>query len=59
LAISKTEERVDLWKKQSLDLEDRMLKKERLDKYENWTIFGLGILAASASIWISGQVYHK
>lgn len=56
LALTKSEERAELWKSAALDLESKYAWNTRLDKYENWLFFGLGIAVTAIAVKGAGEL---
>lgn len=56
LALNKTEDRVKLWQETSYELEKRVMRLHEFQSYDDWLYFGLGFLAAGASVWAAGQL---
>jgi len=55
LAISKSSERIDLWKSTSYKLEDRLLKHDAMSRKNDWVLFGGGVLTTILAGWALGQ----
>ena len=56
IALSKSTERVELWKKTSFKMEDRLIKHDKYAKNSGWVMFGGGILTTLLTAWAVGQV---
>lgn len=59
LALSKANERADLWMNTSYKLEARVETMDSLYQRNKWLYFGLGILAASAAVYAAGQLNNR
>lgn len=59
LAITKSDERVDLWQRQTFTLEDRIQKVDDLSKRNQWLWFILGALTVSAAGITAAQLSHR
>lgn len=59
LALTKTEERVNLWIDTSGKLEDRINKVQSLESTNYLIYFGLGILTTFAAAYVANQTFHK
>jgi hypothetical protein len=51
LALTHTEQRVNLWRDTSFSLEDRLNKAEKMTQFDRWFHFGLGIVVTGAAVW--------
>lgn len=56
IALSKSIERVELWKETSYKMEDRLIKHDKYAKNSGWIMFGGGILTTILTAWAVGQV---
>lgn len=56
IALSKSNERVELWKETSYKMEDRLIKYDKYVKNSGWIMFGGGILTTILTAWAVGQV---
>lgn len=59
LAITKADERAQLWQDTSFKLEARIETMDSIYKRNKWLYFGLGILATSAAVYAAGQLNHR
>ena len=59
LALTKSDERVNLWRDSTFKLEDRMSTIDSLESKNKIIYFGLGILITGAAVWGAGQLAHK
>jgi len=59
LAIGKANERIDLWKKTSLSLEQRVIKQYKFSEYNKYMWFIGGIATTVLSGWALGQIKNK
>jgi len=55
LALSKSDERIVLWRKTSYKLEDRLIKHDKYSSAKGWLLFGSGILTTILTGWAIGQ----
>ena len=51
LQVRLTEERVDLWRRTSLDLEKEYNKRLKLNQFQNWVNFTLGVAVTGVAVW--------
>lgn len=56
VALTKANERADLWMQTSKKLESNIETMDSLYQRNKWLYFGLGILAASAAVYGAGQL---
>lgn len=56
LAISKSNERIELWQNATYKVEDRLLKVERNTERMRWFYLGLGVVITGAAVWGAGQL---
>lgn len=59
VAISKSDERADMWMKTSQDLEKRVETLDRMNSQTKWIYFGLGFLAASAAVYGASKLVNR
>jgi hypothetical protein len=55
LAISKADERTELWRNTSYKLEDRLITQDKYQSYTRWGYFALGAAAVVLGGWAAGQ----
>jgi hypothetical protein len=55
LAISKADERTELWRQTSYKLEDRLITQDKYQNYTKWGYFAMGSLAVILGGWAAGQ----
>lgn len=55
LAITKADERIELWKDTTYKLEDRLIKHDKYARKNDWMLFGGGILTTILTGWAIGQ----
>lgn len=58
LAITKADQRVDLWQTSTFKLEDRINTIDQMRSTNNWMYFGLGVLTVFVAGYAASQVYH-
>ena len=58
LALTKADERTQLWMNTSDKMEDRLTKIDETYKKNEWIYFGLGVLTTFAAAYAAGQVIH-
>lgn len=58
-ALSKANERADLWMNTSYKLEARIETMDGLYERNKWLYFGIGVLATSAAVYAAGQLSSK
>ena len=58
LALTKSDERVQLWMNTSYKLEDRLTSINSLEKKNEVVYFILGIAVTSLAVWGAGQLAH-
>ena len=56
LAIEQHKKRIQLWKDTTFELEDRMIKMEKLTTLDRILHFGLGVLATSVAVYASSKI---
>jgi len=56
LALSKSNERLELWMNTTYRLEDRLNKIDSLQAKNSWVMFGLGVVVTGAAVWGAGQL---
>jgi hypothetical protein len=56
LALTKQEERVNLWMDSTLKMNDKIQSYESLRSTNQILYFGLGVLVMSAAVWGAGQL---
>ena len=56
LALDTQEERLNRWRDATYRMEDRILKLDKANKYENWIWFGIGIVVMGAATYGAGQL---
>ena len=56
LAITKADQRTQLWMDTSLKLEDNIQKMDSLSKKNEWLYFGLGVLTTFAAGYAAAQL---
>lgn len=59
LALTKANERADLWMNTSYKLEARIETMDSIYQRNKWLYFGLGILVASAAVYGAGQLNNR
>lgn len=58
LALEKANERAELWRGTSMQLEARVETMDSLYQRNKWLYFGLGVLATSAAVYAAGQLHR-
>lgn len=58
LAITKADQRAELWQTATFKLEDRINTIDQMRVTNNWMYFGLGVLTVFAAGYIASQAYH-
>ena len=59
LALSKADERTQLWMTTSDQLVDRVNKIDATEKHNEWLYFGLGVLTTFAAGYIAAQAVRR
>jgi hypothetical protein len=59
LAITKSDQRTQLWMNTSDQLTDRMSKIEGEQKHNEWLYFGLGVLTTFAAGYVAAQALRR
>lgn len=59
LALTKANERADLWMNTSFKLQDRMNTIDELKSKNQYLAFGLGIVLTSLAVYGAGQLAHR
>lgn len=58
LAITKSDQRAQLWMSTSADLESRLQKVDSLEKGNQWIFFGLGALTVLGAGFMASRLLH-
>lgn len=58
LAISKSDERIVLWRDSTFKLEDRINTISSLQSSSNWLYFGLGAITVMGAGFMVGKLFH-
>lgn len=56
LAISKSNERIELWMDTSYKLEERVNKIDRMNDFNKWLYFGIGVAVTGIAVYGAGQL---
>lgn len=56
LAISKYNERIELWMNTSYKLEERINKIDRMNDFNKWLYFGIGVAVTGIAVYGAGQL---
>jgi len=56
LALNKADERIMNWRNETYNQHERLLRQEKLAKYNDWLYFGGGVGLTILSVWASGQL---
>lgn len=56
LALDKADERIMNWRNEAYNQHERLLRQEKLSKYNDWLYFGGGIGLTILSAWAVGQL---
>lgn len=59
LALTKSNERADLWMEASFKLQDRMNTIDDMKSKNQWLMFGLGVLTTGLAVWGAGQLVRR
>jgi len=59
LAISKADQRADMWMNTSFKLEDRVNTIQDMQKTNQWVYFGLGVLSVFVAGYAANQMYNN
>lgn len=59
LALTKADERTQLWMDTSDKLQDRVTKIDEVYKKNEWLYFGLGVLTTFAAGYAAAQLIHR
>lgn len=59
LAITKADQRADLWQTATFKLEDRINTIDSMRSTNNWMYFGLGVLTVFVAGYAASQAYHR
>jgi hypothetical protein len=56
LALDLSDKRIEVWKKTSYEIEDKMIKMEKNTDNMKILYFGIGIITMGAATWAAGQL---
>lgn len=56
LALDKADQRIINWRNETYNQHDRLLRQQKLAKYNDWLYFGGGIAVTILSVWAAGQL---
>ena len=56
LALQKADERIVVWRNETYNQHDRLLKQQKYNDFTNWMYFGGGIAVTILSVWAAGQL---
>lgn len=56
LALDTADQRIMNWRVESYRQHERLLKQQRLNKYNDWMYFAGGVLSTVISVWAAGQL---
>jgi hypothetical protein len=59
LAITKANQRADLWMDTSFKLEDRVMTIDKMESTNKWIYFGLGVLTTFAAAYAARQAFGR
>lgn len=57
LALTRADQRADMWMNTSFKLEDRVNTIQEMQKTNQWVYFGLGVLSVFAAGYAAKQIY--
>ena len=55
-ALDIADQRIMNWRNESYKQHNRLLKQQKLSKYNDWAYFGSGIALTILSVWAAGQL---
>lgn len=58
LALTKSDERIQLWTKTAEDEQDRIAKLSSEQKHTDWLYFGLGVLTVIGTGFVTAKLIH-
>jgi len=58
LALTKADQRADMWMNTSFKLEDRVNTIESMQNTNKWVYFGIGVLSVFVAGYAANQIYH-
>ena len=56
LALDKADLRMRNWRDEVYNQHDRLLRQQKLAKYNDWLYFGSGVALTVLSVWAAGQI---
>ena len=56
LALDKADQRLMNWRSEAYNQHERLLKQQKLAKFNDWVYFGSGIGLTILSVWAAGQL---
>lgn len=56
LALDKADQRLMNWRSEAYNQHERLLKQQKLAKFNDWLYFGSGIALTVLSVWGAGQL---
>ena len=56
LALDRADKRIMLWRDETYNQQERLLRQQKLAKYNDWMYFGGGIAVTILSVWAAGQL---
>lgn len=56
LALDRADQRIMNWRDEAYNQHERLLKQEKLAKYNDWLWFGGGVGLTILSVWAAGQL---
>ena len=56
LALDKADLRIRNWRDETYNQHDRLLRQQKLAKYNDWLYFGSGVALTVLSVWAAGQI---
>lgn len=56
LALDKADQRIMTWRNETYSQHERLLRHEKMSKYNDWAYFGGGVLITILSVWAAGQI---
>ena len=56
LALEVSDKRIMNWREESYNQHERLLRQQKLSKYNDWLYFGSGVFLTVLSVWAAGQI---
>lgn len=59
LALSKADQRADMWQSTAFKLEDRITKIDSMHSTNQWMMFGIGMVTMFGAAYAASQLIHR